>query len=450
MRTNNAPRLLLAGTGSGCGKTTVTTALLRALQQRGEMLCAFKCGPDYIDPMFHTAVLGLPSRNLDLFFEDARGVRGQLARHIPAGGIGVIEGVMGFYDGVSGMTDTASAAHLARAAGAPAVLIVRPKGRSLSLAAEIHGFRTFAENTLAGVILNGVSAGMYPFYKQIAEKAGLPVLGFLPTVPEAEIPDRHLGLVTAAELSDLREKIDRLADAAEQGLDLDALCALARTAEPLTDETAPLVRVTDAPVRIAVAKDRAFCFYYEDNFDVLRELGAEIVPFSPIEDKALPENIDGLYLGGGYPELYANRLAENQIMRRLVKTAITSGLPTVAECGGFLYLLEALDGAPMAGVLPTAARMMRKLQPFGYVTLTARKDNLLCAAGEQFPAHEFHYAQAVDNGADFREVKPNGRAWDGGFASDTLYAGFPHLYFRAKPEIAANFVRKCAAWRNRK
>lgn len=449
MRTNNAPRLLLAGTGSGCGKTTVTTALLRALQRRGEALCAFKCGPDYIDPMFHTAVLGLPSRNLDLFFEDERGVRGQLARHIPAGGIGVIEGVMGFYDGVSGTTDTASAAHLARAAGAPAVLIVRPKGQSLSLAAEIHGFRTFAENTLAGVILNGVSAGMYPFYKQIAEKAGLPVLGFLPTVPEAEIPDRHLGLVTAAELTDLREKIDRLADAAEQGLNLDALCALARTAEPLAGETAPLVRAADVPVRIAVAQDRAFCFYYEDNFDVLRELGAELVPFSPIGDEALPENIDGLYLGGGYPELHANRLAENQTMRRSVKTAIESGLPTVAECGGFLYLLEALDGAPMAGVLPTTARMTRKLQPFGYVTLTARKDNLLCAAGGQFPAHEFHYAQAVDNGADFRAVKPNGRAWDGGVASDTLYAGFPHLYFRAKPEIAANFVRKCAERRTK-
>ena len=444
MRTNNAPRLLLAGTSSGCGKTTVTTALLRALQQRGEALCAFKCGPDYIDPMFHTAVLGLPSRNLDLFFEDERGVRGQLARHIPAGGMGVIEGVMGFYDGVSGTTDIASAAHLARATGTPAVLIVCPKGQSLSLAAEIHGFRTFAENTLAGVILNGVSKGMYQFYKQIAENAGLPVLGFLPPVPEAEIPDRHLGLVTAAELSDLRDKIDRLADAAEQGLDLDALCALARTAKPLTDETAPLARVTDAPVRIAVAQDRAFCFYYEDNFDVLRALGAEIVPFSPIEDEMLPENIDGLYLGGGYPELYANRLADNQTMRRSVKTAIESGLPTVAECGGFLYLLEALDGAPMAGVLPTAAHMTRKLQPFGYVTLTAQKDNLLCAAGEKFPAHEFHYAQAVDNGTDFRAVKPNGRAWDGGFASDTLYAGFPHLYFRAKPEIAANFVRKCA------
>lgn len=218
MTQNNAPRLLLAGTGSGCGKTTVTTAILQALQRRGVKLSAFKCGPDYIDPMFHTAVLGVPSRNLDLFFEDEAGIRSQLARHIQPDGLGVIEGVMGFYDGVSGTTDTASAAHLARATGTPAVLIVRPKGQSLSLAAQIHGFRTFAENTLAGVILNGVSAGMYSFYKQIAEKAGLPVLGFLPPVPEAEIPDRHLGLVTADELSDLREKIDRLADAAEEAL----------------------------------------------------------------------------------------------------------------------------------------------------------------------------------------------------------------------------------------
>ena len=280
MTQNNAPRLLLAGTGSGCGKTTVTTAILRALQRRGVILNAFKCGPDYIDPMFHTAVLGVPSRNLDLFFEDEAGIRSQLARHIQPDGLG----------------DVYKRQHLARATGTPAVLIVRPKGQSLSLAAQIHGFRTFAENTLAGVILNGVSAGMYSFYKQIAEKTGLPVLGFLPPVPEAEIPDRHLGLVTADELSDLREKIDRLADAAEEGIDLHALCALAQTAKPLTDTHMPLARATDFPVRIAVAKDRAFCFYYEDNFDVLRELGAELVPFSPLTDERLPEHIDGLYL----------------------------------------------------------------------------------------------------------------------------------------------------------
>lgn len=441
---NNAPRLLLAGTGSGCGKTTVTTALLRALQRRGVPLAAFKCGPDYIDPMFHTEALGIPSRNLDLFFVDEDEVRGQLARHIPTGGIGIIEGVMGFYDGVSGTTDTASAAHVARAADTPAVLIVRPRGQSLSLAAEIKGFRDFAPNTLAGVILNGVTAAMYPFYRAIAEKAGLPVYGFLPPAPDAEIPDRHLGLVTAAEIGDLQQRIDRLADAAMEGLDLDGLLALARTAPPLADETAPVAPVADKPVRIAVAQDRAFCFYYADNFDVLRALGAELVPFSPLADKKLPDGIDGLYLGGGYPELHAARLAANRTMCESIRAAVRGGLPTIAECGGFLYLHRTLDGTEMAGVIDADAHLTKKLQPFGYVTLTARRDNLLCRAGEQMRAHVFHYEVSSDEGADFDARKPNGRAWTCIHTSDTLYAGFPHLYFRANPAFAAQFVRRSA------
>lgn len=441
---NNAPRLLLAGTGSGCGKTTVTTALLRALQRRGVPLAAFKCGPDYIDPMFHTEALSVPSRNLDLFFVDETEVRGQLARHIPTDGVGIIEGVMGFYDGVSGTTDTASAAHVARATNTPAVLVVRPRGQSLSLAAEIKGFRDFAPNTLAGVILNGVSEGMYPYYRAIAEKAGLRVYGFLPPVPEAEIPDRHLGLVTAAEIGGLQGKLDRLADAAEQGLDLDGLLALARTAPPLVDETAPLALVADKPVRIAVAQDKAFCFYYADNFDVLRALGAELVPFSPLTDAALPKDIDGLYLGGGYPEVHKEQLAANRTMRDSIRAAVRGGLPTIAECGGFLYLHRTLDGAEMAGVLDADATLTKKLQPFGYVTLTARRDNLLCRAGEQIRAHAFHYAVSTDEGADFDAAKPNGRAWACIHANDTLYAGFPHLYFRANPAFAENFVRRSA------
>lgn len=441
---NNAPRLLLAGTGSGCGKTTVTTALLRALQRRGVPLAAFKCGPDYIDPMFHTEALGVPSRNLDLFFVDETEVRGQLARHVPADGVGIIEGVMGYYDGVSGNTDTASAAHLARATDTPSVLIVRPRGQSLSLAAEIKGFRDFAPNTLAGVILNGVSVGMYPFYRTIAEQAGLPVFGFLPPVPESEIPDRHLGLVTAAEIEDLPDKLDRLADAAQTGLDLDGLLVLAHTAPPLADQSAPLVPVTDKPVRIAVARDKAFCFYYADNLDVLRALGAELVPFSPLTDRALPERIDGLYLGGGYPEVHKAQLAANRAMRDSIRAAVLGGLPTIAECGGFLYLHRTLDGAEMAGVLDADANLTKKLQPFGYVTLTAQRDNLLCRAGGQIRAHAFHYAVSTDEGADFDAQKPNGRAWACVHATDTLYAGFPHLYFRANPAFAENFVRRAA------
>ena len=443
----NAPRLLLAGTGSGCGKTTVTSALLRALQRRGTPLAAFKCGPDYIDPMFHTAVLGIPSRNLDLFFVDEAAVCGQLARHVPADGAGIIEGVMGFYDGISGTSDAASAAHLARATDTPAVLVVRPRGQSLSLAAEIRGFRDFAPNTLRGVILNGVSKAMYPFYKAIAEKAGLPVYGCLPPVPEAEIPDRHLGLVTAQEIGCLQAKLDRLADAAEQGLDLDGLLALARSAPPLEDCSTPLAPVTDRPVRIAVAQDRAFCFYYADNFDVLRALGAALVPFSPLADEKLPGGIDGLYLGGGYPELYADQLAANRSMRADIRPAVQGRLPVGAECGGVLYLHRTLDGKAMAGVIDADAHMTKKLQPFGYVTLTAGRDNLLCPAGETMRAHEFHYAQSSDNGSAFRAEKPNGRAWDCVHANETLYAGFPHLYFRANPAAAARFVRACASKR---
>ncbi len=445
-------RILIAGSSSGCGKTTVTSAVLRALQKRGIPLRAFKCGPDYIDPMFHTAVLGIPSRNLDLFFEDEAGVRGQLARALPAEAVGVIEGAMGFYDGVSGTTDIASAAHLARATGTPAVLVVHPKGQSLSLAAMLKGFREFAPNTAAGVILNGVSRGMYPFYREIAERSGLKSYGYLPELPEAAIPGRHLGLVTAQEIAGLQEKMDRLADAAEEGIDLAGLLSLARSTGTLVNKTAPLSPCIKKPVRIAVAQDAAFCFYYEDNFDVMCALGAELVPFSPLSDIQLPEQVNGLYLGGGYPELYAEQLAGNKAMRIAIQQAANCGLPILAECGGFLYLHETLAGEdgvpyPMAGVIPGAARLTEKLQSFGYVTLTAERDSLLAQKGESIHAHEFHYACSDDNGSAFLAVKPNGRSWSCIHANEALYAGFPHLYFRSNLDFAVRYIRRCAGLR---
>ena len=450
MNTQTA-RLLIGGTGSGCGKTTVSSALLRAWQRRGVSLAAFKCGPDYIDPMFHTAVLGLPSRNLDLFFVDGAACRAGLTQHIPAGGCGVIEGVMGFYDGVSGTTDTASAAHLARETRTPAVLVVSPKGQSLTLAAMLFGLRQFAENTLQGVIFNGISKGMYPFYRAIAEKGGLRAYGYLPRVPAASIPDRHLGLVTAGEIADLQRKLDQLADAAEEGLDLDGLLALAQSAPTLADRMLPLEKAASQPVRIAVARDAAFCFYYEDNLDVLCELGAEIVEFSPLADGHLPGGIDGLYLGGGYPELYAAKLAENQTLRAELRARIADGLPTVAECGGFMYLHEHIGTSEgnysMVGVIPGTARMTGKLQNFGYVTLTVQQDGLLGPKRTRTRAHEFHYAASDDAGSGMEAKKPNGRAWPCVHVRDTLYAGYPHLYFRSNPELAANFVRKCASMR---
>ncbi len=435
-------RLLIGGTGSGCGKTTVTNALFRALQRRGIPLAGFKCGPDYIDPMFHRAVLDVPSRNLDLFFLDEADVRAELNAHIPADGLGIIEGVMGFYDGISVNTDEASSAHLARVTDSPAILVVRPKGQALSLAAILQGFRDFLPNTISGVVLNGVTKGMYPFYRNIVEKTGLHVYGYLPTVPAAGIPERHLGLVTAGEIEGLRRKMDMLADAAEEGLELDGLITLARTALPLPEKKQPLKKL--AKVRIGVAMDKAFCFYYEDNLDVLRELGAELVTFSPLEDRHIPGAVDGLYIGGGYPELYAARLAENEEMRGSIYKAVQDGLPAIAECGGFQYLHRTLDGYPMAGVLPAVARMTDKLQHFGYVTLTARRDNLLCRKGGCIRAHEFHYGTSDNMGDAFQARKPSGRSWLGVYATDTLYAGYPHIYFRSNPDFARAYIRKCA------
>lgn len=447
---NNAPRIMIAGTGSGCGKTTVTLAVLRAMQRRNIPLAAFKCGPDYIDPMFHKAVLGIPSRNLDLFFISEREVRGQIVRSIPQNGIGVIEGVMGFYDGVSGATDTASAAHLARETGTPAILVVRPKGQSLSLAAMLSGFRNFAENTLCGVILNGIADTMYPFYRDIVQKSGLKVLGYLPSVPEAEIPDRHLGLVTADELKDLNYRLDLLADAAENRIDIEQILKISRTASQLSDDSEKISPVTKKPVRIAVARDKAFCFYYEDNFEVLRNLGAELVEFSPISDSCIPENTDGLYLGGGYPELHITELSNNVKMRNSIKNAIEKGLPTIAECGGFLYLHEHLEGAEMVGVVRGNAVLTKKLQPFGYVTLTAQDDNMLSACGGQIRAHEFHYAKSENNGHDFVAEKPNGRKWPCVHTTKSLYAGFPHLFLRANIDFPEKFVRACMEWSERR
>lgn len=441
---------MIAGTGSGCGKTTVALAVLRAMQRRNIPLAAFKCGPDYIDPMFHKAVLGIPSRNLDLFFISEREVRGQIVRSIPQNGIGVIEGVMGFYDGVSGATDTASAAHLARETGTPAILVVRPKGQSLSLAAMLSGFRNFAENTLCGVILNGIADTMYPFYRDIVQKSGLKVLGYLPSVPEAEIPDRHLGLVTADELKDLNYRLDLLADAAENRIDIEQILKISRTASQLSDDSEKISPVTKKPVRIAVARDKAFCFYYEDNFEVLRNLGAELVEFSPISDSCIPENTDGLYLGGGYPELHITELSNNVKMRNSIKNAIEKGLPTIAECGGFLYLHEHLEGAEMVGVVRGNAVLTKKLQPFGYVTLTAQDDNMLSACGGQIRAHEFHYAKSENNGHDFVAEKPNGRKWPCVHTTKSLYAGFPHLFLRANIDFPEKFVRACMEWSERR
>ncbi len=446
----NLPRLLLCAPASGGGKTTMTCAILEALVEQGARPVAFKCGPDYIDPMFHSEVIGAKSRNLDLFFLGGDTARSLLYENGAAGGVSLIEGVMGYYDGIA-MTSESSAYDLARETGTPAVLVVDGRGRALSAAALVKGMADFRPDAnIRGVLLNRVSPMLYPRLKAAIEgETGIPVYGFLPERPDVALESRHLGLVTAAEVAGLRQKLAVLADLVRQHIDLKGLMALAQAAPDLAARPMALPEQVRGRPRIAVARDKAFCFYYADALRLLEKLGAELVEFSPLRDKRLPEGCAGLYLGGGYPELYAAELSENGAMRSAVRQAVTVGLPTVAECGGFLYLHGTLsDDAgrpwPMAGVFPAGAENTGKLGRFGYVTLTAGKGGLLGPAGTALPAHEFHYWDSAAPGADFHAQKPRShRGWDCAYHTETLYAGFPHFHLCAAPEAAARWVRRC-------
>ena len=442
------PQLMAAAPASGSGKTTVVCALLRALRRRGLDPCAFKCGPDYIDPMFHRAALEVPSCNLDLYLTDPARLRQLYSAHLAGHGAAVVEAAMGYYDG-AGLTDAASGWQTADTLGLPVLLVVRPGGASLTLAAQIKGLQAFRPDShLAAILLNGCSASYADRLAPLLEReTGLPVVGCLPTLEAARLPSRHLGLYTAGEIQDLSPRLDALADALEAGADLDKLLAVCRRPAPVS---AP-AQAAPVRARIAVARDEAFCFCYPETLETLARAGVECVFFSPMRDAALPE-ADALYLPGGYPELYAETLSQNAPLRRAVAAAVAAGMPTVAECGGFLYLGQTLtDEAgsvwPMAGVLPGDGFRAGRLVRFGYADLTAREDSLLFRAGERVPVHEFHHWDSTCPGDALEAEKPDGRRWRCGFAGPRLYAGFPHLYLAGRPRLAERLVSAAAAWR---
>lgn len=443
---HSIPRLVLAGTNSGCGKTTVTCAVLQAFVNRGLKVGAFKCGPDYIDPMFHSRIIGAKSANLDPFFFDQNTLQYLLAKNGADRDVSIVEGVMGFYDGMSMSSTRASTYEVSQLTESPVVLVVGARGAALSVLAVIQGFLNFCpENHICGVILNQCTGMTYAMLAKEIEarfEGRVKPLGYLPVMKDCAMESRHLGLVTAAEVKDLQEKMQRLAQQAEASLDLDGLLALAKRAAPITCEEIALPKFEE-PVRIGVARDKAFCFYYEDSLEALRDMGAELIPFSPLEDTALPEHLDGLYLGGGYPELYTDALSGNQTMRQSVLTALQHGLPCIAECGGFMYLTEAIGEKPMVGYLPGNSFDTGKLVRFGYVTLTAKEDNLLCQAGETIRGHEFHHWDCQDTGHGFTAQKQSGKSWDCVHATKTLYAGYPHFHFYANPKFAVSFYEAC-------
>jgi cobyrinic acid a,c-diamide synthase len=441
-------RFMITAPSSNTGKTSVTCGLLSLLAKKGLDLCSFKCGPDYIDPMFHRSVLGVDCCNLDVFLGGRDTVRKLYRKYTAGKGAAVVEGVMGFYDGISADSTDGSAYDVAETLDIPAILVLRPKGAALTLAAVIKGMAGFREpSRIKGVILNDCSEMFFKTYApKIEKETGIPMLGYLPHMEEAVFSSRHLGLYTAGEIEDLSARIGRIADKMDETIDFDRLAEICEDHEEHApaDDAGEHARRFEG-VRVAVANDEAFCFIYRETLDTLREMGAETVFFSPVHDSALPEGVSALYLPGGYPELYAGEISANVSMRESVRKAVGSGLPTVAECGGFLYLgksLEDKDGKPyeMAGVLPGEGKKGTHLVRFGYAHLKPESDSMIMRKGDEIPEHEFHYWDSTENGTAMKAEKLSGRSWDCCFTSPSLFAGFPHLYMAGTPEIAERFL----------
>lgn len=449
--------VLIAAPKSGSGKTLISCAIIEALLMRGEKVRAFKCGPDYIDPMFHKKVLGVPSQNLDCFFSKKDRIRELYERDTKAGDIAVVEGVMGLYDGLGGTSEEASAYHVAKILKLPIVLVVDAHGMGRSVAALLAGFLQYdTEKLIRGVILNRVGkelcAGLAPV---IEKELHIRVFGCFPEDKRIHLESRHLGLQLPEEIEDLEQQIKYAAAVLEENVAVEELCAMAReTAEDVSgDRTADACaggdHMADNPaekVRIGVARDEAFCFYYEENLRLLEKAGAELVFFSPMHDRRLPEDLHGILLGGGYPELHAGKLADNLSMRDSVRDAILSGMPSMAECGGFMYLHRSLkdqkgDVYAMCGVLSADCEYKGRAVRFGYVEIAEKEPHFL-AEGEKIRGHEFHYYDSSDPGSGCVAVKPvSGREWLCIHAGEDHWWGFPHLYYASAPGFVKHFVK---------
>lgn len=546
-------KIVIAADRSGAGKTTVSCGLLAVLKKRGVKVQSFKCGPDYIDPMFHRRVLGVPSGNLDSFFTDAATLRRIFRDRVAESGaeLMLVEGVMGYYDGLGGVSSRASTWEIAHILDAPTILVMDAKGASVSIAALVRGMMGFGEEMEAergksapgptdrcrrdepekktrrrqsgirGLILNRVSPMFYPRLRSVIEEycPGIEVLGYLPELPELKLPSRHLGLVEPEEIADFQCWTERVAAQMEESVDVERLMEIAgvdglnipqtprrnewnnlkcldmsayeigdddatdgqnlssentwlqgndasvQVATCMTIDGGSIDRNTEGAkmsesrrVRIAVSEDEAFNFTYEENRALLQQLGAELVPFSPLHDAALPVDADGLLLSGGYPELYKDALHANASMRASVAEAVKKGLPTIAECGGYMYLLDAIEQVPMCGVLRGDAERKPRLVRFGYVEAETRRDSVLGPAGTVLRGHEFHRYDCDFNGADCTLTKPatghgraatSARSYEGIYLTDRLAAGFPHFYYWSNPAVLAHFLDACRTWREK-
>lgn len=449
------PRILFAAPKSGSGKTMITCGMIEVLKRRGKKTASFKCGPDYIDPMFHRKALGIASGNLDTFFTGEETTRYLLWQKAKDADITVLEGVMGYYDGLGGQSERGSTYEVARVTQTPVVLIVDCKGASVSLAALVKGMLKYRQDSgICSVLLNRVSPSYYERIKEVIEKeCGILVLGFLPELENLEVPARHLGLVAPEELADFSGWAGRIADVIEAHVDVERLLGCAESA-PCCEGKAPRLERLGRRVRLGVARDEAFSFYYEENLELLAKMGAELVYFSPLHDESLPENIDGLLLGGGYPENFAAKLSENKKMREAVRLAVLHRMPCLAECGGFLYLQKTLEGADgavyeMAGALEGEGFRTKRLTRFGYIEAEAQRPGVFGEKGTRLRGHEFHYWDCTENGDSFLAKKPlSDRTYSCMVHTPALAAGFPHFYYYSNPEALFGFLKEALSFQS--
>lgn len=455
---------MITAASSGSGKTMITCGLLELFKRKGLNPLACKCGPDYIDGLFHKQVLELEGMNLDSYFEAPEELRDKYSclskDHLP-----VVEGVMGYFDGLGGSTTRASSWEVAHILDLPAVLVVDARGASVSLAALIKGFLEFERpmgSQIKAVIFNRMSPMLYPRIRELVEReTGIRAAGFVPELDFLKVGSRHLGLVLPEEIAGLREQMNRLGKCLEETIDwefLEELGAEKEGRDALEEENTEASCTAAFSFRLGIAMDEAFCFYYQDNLRLLERLGGELVYFSPIHDRSLPEQLDGLILGGGYPELYCEALSLNESMRESVKKAAEGGLPVLGECGGYLYLLEELEAEdgriwPMTGVLKGKGYKKGKNSRFGYIGVEAEKDSLYLKPGEQIRGHEFHYwdCEVLEEEWVMRAKKPVGnRSWPCMRIKNQVMAGFPHLFYPSCPAFAVRFAKACVRYKRKR
>lgn len=451
----NFPRLVVAGVHSGVGKTTLTTAIMAAMTRRGLIVQPFKVGPDYIDPGYHTAATGRISRNLDAWFLGEDGVREMFSRSAGEAELSIVEGVMGLYDG-RGSGEEGSTAHVAKIIKAPVVLVLDARSMARSAAALVNGYKNFdPEINLAGVFLNRVGSDRHfkLLREAIEENCGVPVIGRAGRWEGLELPERHLGLLPTAEKEGMTPFIEALAEKVTREFELEPLVQLARMAPPLELPLQCIFPSENMPasVRLGVVMDSAFNFYYHDGLDLLSALGAEIVPCSAMAG-VFPGDIDGLYIGGGFPEMFARELSANHVFMEGLRRAYHRGMPIYAECGGLIYLSRAVtdfagNRYEMAGIVPGECRMQKRRAALGYVTATALKDNILVAGGENLRGHEFHYSTLdLESGspAAYHLYKEGVEGYKtDGFAANNILASYLHIHFAGNPAAARGFINKC-------